>query len=363
MYQKVWTSLGGNKRRKVIQMKNKKGNATGAIIVILLIAMVLMVGGFVGWYILGGGTTQSITNTEQISSAVSSGTVAQIKVYVRDVSATNINTKIAVPVYCTDQDGKFVIDGTSSSTTAEISGSTTRGNTVTCYAFNSSFQTVIPVIVNVDSEIMHVVIDGYKVSLLGKLAWYSDTFATGNEAVNVTGVGASSTGTMNKIRYTNNVTSQFFPLAGIYINRVVGSNVSDININSGIVSLKGSSFLPKQSSASIAKSSLTTNVGARKDSWDFVFEFNNGATIAGYSGNSPVLLEANDYVETGTVSVLGDGDGCGATASEIITPYAFTKGYYRGTLTDTVKYGHETDAASSSVISTDITGDHIYCTA
>jgi len=339
-----------------------KGNTLAIWIIIALLAVSVFGGGY---FLITGNTGASQSgvaqNVQQIAQASKAGEVSSIKVAVRDLSNNNINTKLAVATYCQDGDGSFLIDGTTSSTSTEITGQTTQGKTVTCWAFDSTHQTVNPVTVVVDEEVEHVLIDAYTLPTNGHLQFYTDTLATGTGGVINISVGADSTATFNKLRYTNNNTNTIFPLGGFYIDTVTSSNISDLTVNGGgALSLRGSSFLPATSSMSVAKSALSSSVSTRKDIFDYVFEVDSGVAIEGNDGASPVLLEENDYVESGSVRVTGGGNGC---VAELVSSYAFTKGFYRGTLSDTIGYGHENDASTSSVISADITGDTFYCTA
>jgi len=69
--------------------------------------------------------------------------------------------------------------------------------------------------------------------------------------------------------------------------------------------------------------------------------------------------EFKRLVESGAVSVKGSGNAC---TSELVSPYAFIKGYYRATKADAVLYGHQTDADSGSLInSADYTAETFYC--
>lgn len=338
---------------------NKKGNVY-ALLIILLLAVAVGGGGF-AMYKMGAfsGESQKVVTTtqtaQQVAQATKEGDVASIGVYVRDLSNNNIDTKLAVATYCIDNDGTMVIDGTSSSTSAEITGKTSMGKTITCYAFSSDYQTLEPSVVTVDEEYEHVLIDAYTLADSAQINIYNDQLQTGTGgAVNLTGVGADATGTWQKLRIKNNDSDSILPLGGIYFNTVTSSNVSGIDAE-GSATLYGMDH----SSAKFVESDLSTSVSTRKDNWDFVFEVDDDSSK---SGNQPLLLEENDYVETGSVAVTADGDGC-SSAGELVSMYAFTKGYFRNTKSTGIGFGHETDASSASVVSADYTGDTWYCTA
>lgn len=333
-------------------MKNKDKRGASGIAVTMVILMSTLVIGllFVGIMYFTGNLqgTVSEKTTEDISKATSSGDVAQIKVRVRDRANTDPTTRLAVPVYCKDELNNLVIDGTTSSTTSDTSGSTTRGKTVTCWAFNSTIQTVKPITKDIDSDIVPFEIDAYTVATTSAITFYNDQFNTGTGGViNVTGVGANIKGTLNKVRVKNNQTSKWLPIGGVYFDVVTGSNVSSITVDSNGLSI------------SDVTSTLATGVTTRKEQWNYVFEFNGGTEG---TNKLAVILEDGDYKESGAIGVKGNGNGC-VSAGELISSYGFTKGYYRS-ISDTsfVKYGHETDAESPAVVSTSITGETFYCT-
>ena len=343
-------------------MKSKKAQAVPIIMVILGIALVAIMGVAV-YGIFMKPTTESVVQTgiaSQIGQATSQGDVAQIKVYVRDIAQDDVNTKKAVPIYCIDSEGQFVIDGTTSSTTAETSGSTTRGNTITCYAFNSTFQTLNPTVVNVDEEIEHIVIEGYTIATAGLYEFYDSTLTLANGGASNISISGEGSDSYDKLKFKNNNTNQWLPLGGFYFNVITGTNVSDLDI-SGTATVKGKTH---GASTSIVESDLATKVTARKDNWDYVFEIDDSEYSAtGNAGNNPIILEENDYLETRTVDVESTVGGVTGTESDIITARYFTKGYYRASKSQEIQYGHETDASASAVITADDNGGWFYLDA
>jgi len=312
---------------------NKKGQGFAIFIAVILIALV----GLVGYMVFRGPSQQVVQQqSAQIAEEIASGDVASLGIYVRDLAQDNENTKIAVPVYCVDSTGAFILDGTSSSTSAETTAKTTIGETVTCYAFNSTIQSN-PKTITISNEAPHIMIDAYSVATsYGHLQYYDDTYTTGTAGlVNVT-VAGDGTSTFAKLRYTQNMSDKFLPLGGFYLDTVVGSNITEIDM-SGSATLSGMDH----SSARVVTSTLATRVSDRKEKWDYVFELDDSSE----AGNQVLLMDEHDYLETGAVSVTGDSDGCSTLGEEIVS-YAFTKGYYRSS-TDGVKYGHETDASSN----------------
>jgi len=330
-------------------MNTKNGSQLVGVLLVSLIAVLIVGGGIIaykqGLFTSNQGVGSSDT-VQQVIDQSKAGAIATIGVYVRDISNENINTKVAVPVYCLDSSGTMVIDGTSSSASAEITGKTSVGKKLDCYAFNSTYQTKAPTVVTVDEEFEHVLIDVYRVPTNAKIQFYTDTFATGYLTANVT-APASSSGTLSKMRITNNNSDTILPLGGVYFDVPVNTNITDIDL-SGSVTLSG---FTNVNSASFSKSSLGTGVSARKELWDYVFEI---------GGNNGLLVEENDYLESGAVSVKADADSC-LDAGETISVYAFTKGYFRSAVGNSIGLGHQSDASTPLVISADIQGDSIAC--
>jgi hypothetical protein len=330
-------------------MKNKNGSQAVGMMLVALLVVALVGGGFIAWK-QGLFTSNSAVGEDQqqiinqVADASKTGQVATVGVYVRDISNNNVNTKVAVAVYCLDNAGTMIIDGTSSSTTAEITGKTSIGKTLTCYAFNSTYQNKDPVVVTVDDEYEHIVIDAFRVPTNGKIQFYTDTFTTGYGTANVT-APASGSGTLSKMRITNNNSDTILPLGGVYMDVPVSTNITNIEM-SGSATLSG---FPSGVSASFVKSTLGTGVSARKELWNYVFEI---------AGNKPLLVEENDYLESGSITVTADADSC---TEETIAVYGFTKGNFRSALGNSIGFGSESDASTPVVISSDITGDSIYC--
>lgn len=341
---------------------NKKGNAIG-IIMVLLLGLVVIGGGLIlfGVIPLPQATTQAGAGTQQIvqqvSQASKAGDVSSLGVYVYDTANNNKETKVAVAVYCQDDTGKFVIDGTSSSTSAEITGKTEIGRTVSCWAFNSTYQVSEPVTVAITGESPHVVIKAFKVPTSGAIQFYTDTYSTGTGGViNVSIATAGQTDTLQKMRYTNNASQTIMPLGGFYIAVPAPSNVSNVDI-AGSASLHGMT----KASTQIVASTLTSRVSSRKDSFDFVYEIDDDSAK---EGNQALLMEEQDYLETGTVTVKAESTACSGSSADLISSYSFPKGYYRSQKASAVNYGIETDGITASLLTTgDITGDTFYCTA
>jgi len=334
---------------------NNKGQT--AVLVVIMLLLVAVGGTFIYTSFAGGGTSQSVIQKtiQQTAEETKSGTVSSIGVYVRSVSKDDVNTKIAVPVYCQEVgSGKFIIDGTTSSTSAEITGKSTIGETVRCWAFNSTVQTLEPAEVKITGEAEHIVIDAYNLGTGAEFTFYDDTLTNANNgAVNLS-VGADGSESFAKLKFKNNNTNENIPLGGFFFDVNENTNISDIDM-SGSVDLKGMDH----SNSLIVVSDLTTRVSSRKSQWDYVFELDDDSSK---EGNQALILEENDYLETGPITI-SSSVGCtsGSVAGTKAQVRAFMKGYYRTTKSNTVGYGHETDASSASRIAVDITGPSIYC--
>lgn len=335
---------------------NKKGkaNIAGMVIAIVAVLAVAMfaVYLFVPELLPAQSTLPNVqTEVQQVAKEVNKGGIATFGVDVRDISQTNINSKVAAAFYCQDDEGSMLADGTTSSASAYTNVKTTLGSSVTCWAFDSTYQTYKPANIEIDRDYDTLTIDVFNISASATGDFFKDSNST--EAQHVT-VPANNEGTLDKLRLKNSASSGsgWLPLGGIYFDTVAGSNISDIDVSGG-VTLYGMD----QPSAKLVKSELTSKA-SRKENWDYVFEVDGDNSK---EGNQVLLMEENDYFETGVVVFKGDGDGC-TTTQETITPYTFQKGYYRKTVGEGIGYGHETDASSATAIATDVTLDTITCT-
>lgn len=328
-------------------MKGKKGNAIGVSIVLILLLVVGMfafIGVQQGWFtkqkVTATGTgTGSGTGTGATANP-NQGDASSLQIYVVDTANKDKTTKVAVPVYCIDGDGAMIARGDSSSTTTALSVKTTIGAKVTCYAFNSTYQTKTPAVINVDKSYMPVTIEAFAMPTGIKMQVYNDQLqiVSTATAVNLTGVGSDLTATLQKLRIQNNNTQKIVPLAGFYFATIQSSNISSIDVAKGSVALSASTIKPTAT--------------ARKDNFDYAFEFDNDAETA---GNQEILLADNEYVETGAVSIKGNGNG---VSSETVSTYGFIRGYYSSSLGDAIKKGIETDASTGTIINgADYTGD------
>jgi len=341
-------------------MKNKRGQAVAWVFVAVIV--LALIGG--GIYYFTKAPSQAVIQqtAQEVAEATKTGDVASIGVYVRDISNNDVNTKIAVATYCQDSKGGFIIDGTSSSTSAEITGKTTIGEDIECWAFNSTYQTLNSVTFKVESEVEHIVIDSYQVPTQANvdIDYYDDTLTVADAGISNLSVASEGSDSFSKLRLKNNVSDTILPLGGLYLDVIEDSNITAIEM-AGSATLSGFSDTianDAHSSTNIVDSTLSTAVSARKSRWDYVFELDDDSS---QSGNQVLLLEENDYLETGSITVSSDvGCSAGSTGSRIIN-YVFTKGYFRETKNSGVAYGHETDATTATVISTDLTGPTVYC--
>ena len=350
-------------------LKNKKGSMAVNLLVVFVAIMVIAVITVSYFYIKTSqkavpGTEEGQKQITDTAIALKTGDVASIGVYVVDTENNDPTTKVQVQVYCKEENGGWVISGTTSSTSAETTGKTTIGNKLDCYAVNSTYNTLDDISTNpnakyfsrvIDEENEHIVIQAYRSLGAGRgaITFYTDTLGTGTGGiVNVT-AGVNGMGTFQKMRFKNNGTDSSYNLGGFYFDKTENSNVSIIDI-SGSAVLSGMSHASTQ----VVKSSLGTKISARQTKWDYVFEIDDNPQV---TGNQPLYMQENDYLDTGSVSVTANGNGC-QVGADLISSFAFAKGYYKS-ITDNVLFGYENDAVSPSVIGSDITGDTFDCTA
>jgi len=338
-------------------MKSKKSIKTQTVAWVLIAVIIL---GFVGagaiyFSTRGEGATQTaVQQATAAAQAGKSGDVASIGVYVRDLSHNNVNTKIAVPFYCQGDDGTFIIDGTTSSTSAESTGKTTIGTEVTCWAFNSTIQTSTPSVTMVDDEVEHIVIDAYTLSTTAETIIYDSTLTNVSSSISNLSIGAGGSDSFLKMRFKNENTDTWLALGGFYWDVIEDTNISNIDMSGG-VKLFGFGDAP---SISISKSPLPTAVSGRKSAWDYVF-----VPSENEDGNNLLIIDENDYIETSPITFESSVGCIGATGNggrAIVK--AFVSGYYRETKNTGVAFGHETDESSATRITTaDISGDTVYC--
>lgn len=335
--------------------KNKRGQAVAIWILVAVVIGAIIIGG-VTWFNSRPSVDQATAAVAAASGIAKTGDVASLKVFVRDMAADDVNTKIVVPVYCQESDGEFTLDGTSSSATAQITGQTTIGETVTCWAFNSTIQTVQPTVINVDKEVKQVVIDAYTVSTTATIDFFDDTFTVADNGISNITIASPGSDTYQKAKFTNTGSKKWYPLGGFFVDTVEGSNVSSVSIT-GSATVGG---ISGKSSTQIVASTLSTRVSARRSKFDFVFELDDGNAISGNDGFQPIILEQNDFIETSIVVVESTtAEGC--EGNETVSWNSFTKGYYREATNTGVAYGHESDAVSSVVITADVSLDGFVC--
>lgn len=334
-------------------MKGKKGQmAIGVAIVLILLLVVglfVFIGVKQGWFSGKAPAQGTGTGTGTGAGAGANpnlGDPASLQIYVVDVANKDKTTKVVLPVYCIDGDGAMIARGDSSSTSQALSVKTTIGAKVTCYAFNSTYQTKTPVTVNVQKSYEPVTIEAFLMPTSITMQVYNDQLQIVNNAsgVNITGAGSDLTVNLQKLRIKNTNTQKILPLAGFYFATTQSSNISSIDVTKGTVAM----------SASTVKPTAT----ARKDNFDFAFEFDNDA---GQAGNQEILLADNEYVETGNVAIKANGNG---VTSESVYIYGFIRGYYSSSLGDAIKKGIETDASTGTIINgADYSGDFFWVKA
>ena len=337
-------------------MKNKRGQAVAWVLVAVILLGLIGGGIYLG---TRGPTTEGVVQqtAQAVASASKSGDVASIGIYVRNIANNDVNTKVVSTVYCQSADGTFIIDGTSSSASAEITGKTTVGDTVTCWAFGSTYQTVKPTVTIVDAEVEHIVVDAFEFATYAEMTVYDSTLTASDEGIANLSVGADGSDSFAKMKFKNNDTDSILPLGGFYFDVIEATNVSNIDMAGG-VQLFGFTDAP---AVSLSKSVIPTAISTRKSKWDYVF-----TPSANAEGNNVLMIDENDYIETSPITVESS---VGCTAGQSIDGgskmriRAFISGYYRETKNNGVAFGHETDASSASAISSssDLEGSLLYC--
>ena len=335
---------------------NKKG-AFNSVLFVILVLFVIVGGSIVGYEVVKYMRTTQEAVTVQIQEEEANGDVEKIKeggisyvaVYVSDKAAANEEANVKAPVYCIDDLGSYVIDSTLSKTTQRITGQTNIGRTVTCYAFNGTFQS-IPVTFEITQDKRDFNIPGYTVSQSAFTQTYDSQLRTqtGNPSRSDKGMGtgggqnitlsAAGTATIHKMRTTNNNTAKWLPIAGYYFNLQDNSTITEINIPETI-----ELFSMDHAKSKLVTSSLSTAVSQRKRHWDVVYEFDDDPIA---EGNQPLIMDEGDYLETGTIEVKTSA-GCGG---DTVAVFAFPKGYFKSRIEAKVKFGHETDGDNPGLI-------------
>ena len=327
--------------------------------VVLVIAVIVIGGAFIavavqqGWF-KAAGVSEKITSetTQQVIEASKDGDAATVYVRVRDRSQKNVETQVASGLYVADETGKLIKTNTTTSATADTLVATSIGKTLTFYAYDGTYQMKDPngITIKVKSAKEDLDIDVFKLSNSISIEVYNEA---GDSRKNLS-VPTSGSGTYVYARVKNNVTSGngWIPLGGLYFAAPSGSNTTGIDLSGSATIRSGG-----HPSTNIVASGLGTGVTSRRDNWDYVFEMDDSS---GEVGNQRLILEENDYFDTGTVEITANDIGC---AGEFITPYAFTKGIYWSQQGKGIGFGHETDASTPVVISPDLTTFGVTCTA
>ena len=331
-------------------MKNKKGNVATWVFIGLILVIALVAGGF--WWNSQSTPGETAVTAAAVSGIAKVGNVASIKVFVRDVAQNDINTKLAVATYCQANTGEFIIDATSSSTSAEITGQTTIGKVITCWAFNSTVQTMTPVTITVNAEVEHIVIDAYQVPTSSEMTIFDSSLNSANTGTVNLSVGADGSDSFSKMKFKNDNTNKWIPLGGFFYDVVEDTNVSDVDMSGSVVLFGfGSEAIP----TTISRNTENTAVNDRKSKWDYVFGMSDNA-----NGQNALIIEQNDYIETSPITI-SSSVGCSGNLGGRLIIKAYTNGYFRETKNTGVAYGFENDASTASVITADHTGATVYC--
>ena len=327
---------GGKKEDKLQIMKkliiNKKGSSTAVAIWVILVVIIL-IASIGGYAIIKYNARQTALDQQKQAEAegkepvsladLRCGEISNLKLYVQDQENNDPTTKVASEIYCIDKDGKKVIDGTNSSTTAETTGSTSKCNTIKCISFSKEAYYGEWKTINTDfQETLHEIIPVSTVAKGGLLELYTTTLTTGQ--VNITGVGANAEKTLDHLKYTNNDSDSAMNLAGFFFDIGYGGNVSKIEVKSG--------------DSTITDTGLKFEVTADKEKDDFVSEIDDDSATP---GNQPIILHEYDEFESGKIIIGANSNGC-ASGGEGITVYAFDKANFKAR-DGTIQFGHQTD--------------------
>jgi hypothetical protein len=305
---------------------NKKGSgATTAAIWVLVVVVIAMFGLGVVYVpkLLKSSEQTSFTggagtNADDIAAALKTGDAASLRIYVTDEEAANTGTKVAAPIYCYDETGKFAdnADGTVSSTSSATQVNTVIGKTLTCQAINKTFygdKQVVPV----KEDNVPVTLVAHRVcsSTGGTITYYDKNGA--NEA-NLT-LAANEESYFGKMEFRISSANCAYNLAGFYIDTVTGTNISNIDM-SGTADVIGQKGHPD---TNIVKGKAKYE--RIKDVDDYVFEIDDNSA---QEGNQPLMMHQYDYLNTGSVTVLADADGTSGVG-DTMTTYAFDKTSFR----------------------------------
>jgi hypothetical protein len=316
-------------------MRGKKANALVTTIIVVAIIVAVVISGVTLFTVLSdrqSGIEPGKTQTELIAEQTKSGDVAQIKVYARDLANDNQNTHVAATLYCVDDLGNFVIDGETGSSSARTTGSTTRGRKVSCYAADSTYQTLDENNVDntefdywdreIDEEVELITIDAYTIAASSRMDLYTSTDNVVHRQHNIT-ISTEGSDSYNTMEFENNDTDKWYPLAGFYADVYTTSNISDVYAE-GTAIVKNN---PDISSVTLYNKQLSTSVGSRKETWDYTIVVDADSSK---DGDQVLILEQNDYIETGSL-VVETTEGCSHADHNNVTMYSYIKGWYRTT--------------------------------
>lgn len=341
----------------------RKSNMFMVLLAVGVIAILVM-GGIVTWSVM----SQQSALDEAAAAAQTSGPTslqgktAVVSVYAYDHAVDSPSTtKRNVPLYLfvgngddpiqvtpTKVSGKLAADGTALSSTArtDISDGMNVGKNILGIAVNNTYygdfstqEAIKEQAETYDVKVWTVASTG------GKVTWYDEdgtSIATAGDAgtANVT-IGASDAYTFEKMKVENNNTDKAWRVAGFYIQKETGGNMSAYTMSG----------------------STTGDVvtGIKKDSTKYSLESKDNVDVV-FVFDTPVLLLENDQVFTPGFTVESDGDGC-AVAESIGTFKWFDANWFRSSSDETaVVFGAETDATSpADVAASDLTAPIIHC--
>lgn len=293
---KIPSLVGG---RLILNQMDKKGISGGAVLVGVLLLGVILAGSVIYF---GVTSQQAITapsgSTQTVIEQTTGGDVASLNAFAYDRVNEDQSTKVAVPIYCSDNSGDgLIIDGTNLGTSSRQTVNTVTRAKGQCIAFNTRYYGDWKGFEMVNSqgtavEKKDIDLDVYRIANTSEIKVYSKDGLTttsssnANYTVNIT-VEAGGTGQFSKVTFQVNISDQQYRLGGFYLEMVNAST------NIGAVDLKaGSSGKTPQA----GESSMLDRVS---DTADFIIDLGD-----------PIILNEFDTVTFGSMVFTSDGDAC-----------------------------------------------------
>ena len=355
--------------------KRGKGNAGLIIFGILALLFISSVAVWIGLKIPSaqeqalGGTEES---AKTIAAATNVGKASSVRFFAYDLEAASTSTPTSVPLYVQDDGGSMVVDGTVLGTTTRTVANTEIGKTLKFSAFNtSSYPSLVPytsngqVIDPMNYKVVgespsvdvytHAIATGMSIQLIDDTT-FTTSDATGE--LNVTAAASTTSTDFSRVRIENNATDAAYQLGVIWLDTVVSTNVSSTDLI-GTATVSG---VANKASTQIVTSTLDAKARQRiQDQDDYIWEIDDDPVTA---GNQPIMLHEADYINTGTLSVTLDGDGCTATVDDSLTLRIGDKSSFRSAKSASIVHNAFSNDADSPVDvgGADFVAPIAYCT-